>query len=144
MNHKLNSAPVGPPALPKEPKPVCRWCGCTYEAHYQQNSPAQSCACGSCTTWEPVAPPNLPEELKHEDVARCGVDSVGDLGTDSRDRRRNARDVEPAKVGPPALQAQCPHGENCACVIGTRHEWFVAFCRERDKLLAVLAVKEPQ
>jgi hypothetical protein len=27
----------------------------------------------------------------------------------------------------------CPHGENCACAIGSRHEWFVSFCRDRDE-----------
>ena len=33
-----------------------------------------------------------------------------------------------------AETTQCPHGENCACAISTRHEWFVAFCNERDKV----------
>jgi hypothetical protein len=33
-------------------------------------------------------------------------------------------------------KAQCPHGGDCACAISTRHEWFVAFCEERDKLRA--------
>lgn len=31
-------------------------------------------------------------------------------------------------------QPQCPHGENCGCAISTRHEWFVAFSEEREKL----------
>lgn len=30
----------------------------------------------------------------------------------------------------------CENGENCGCAIGTRHFWFDAFCREREKLKA--------
>jgi hypothetical protein len=27
----------------------------------------------------------------------------------------------------------CPHGEDCACAIGSRHLWHEAFCKEREK-----------
>ncbi len=38
-----------------------------------------------------------------------------------------------AEAGP-AEKPQCPHGENCACVISTRHEWFEGFCQERERV----------
>lgn len=34
---------------------------------------------------------------------------------------------------PRVLKPQCPNGQKCACSISTRHEWFEAFCREREK-----------
>lgn len=37
-------------------------------------------------------------------------------------------------VKPPSLadRPQCPHGENCACIIMTRHEWHESYCRSAE------------
>ncbi len=55
------------------------------------------------------------------------------------DGMKDEHHVAAAPAASPAPPAQCPHGENCACAISTRHEWFVAFCEERDKLIALRA-----
>ena len=38
-----------------------------------------------------------------------------------------------------AARPQCPHGENCGCAISTRHDWYIAFCEERERLNALVA-----
>lgn len=51
------------------------------------------------------------------------------LDVDKQQKQRGVVGDAPEVIRTP----QCPHGEDCACAISTRHEWFVAFCDERDK-----------
>ena len=37
----------------------------------------------------------------------------------------------------------CPHGDNCACAIGSRHFWLKAFCDERKRLNALSKAIKP-
>jgi hypothetical protein len=36
------------------------------------------------------------------------------------------------------------HGKNCPCSLSTRHEWFIAYCELRDKLVAMNAPVAPR
>jgi hypothetical protein len=52
------------------------------------------------------------------------------------DRSADALEKELDALRSAPVVNQCPHGEDCACAISTRHEWFVAFCEERDTVLS--------
>lgn len=75
----------------------------------------------------------------------CGGDA--DKGHDEDCSWLMVRDLLAALASSESQRAQaeaerdeargCPHGNNCACAIGSRHSWLEAFSRERNQLSAL-------
>jgi hypothetical protein len=80
--------------------------------------------------FQPVERLSMTDPKTQEALAQAEATIAG-LEEELRSTHRVYRDKLREAEATIAELRGCPHGDNCACAIGSRHFWHVAFCEER-------------